>query len=100
MRKRKTNHLFRSLGLLGGWLIAGLALAAPELPVPEAVAPSADTRKSNICFGGLEDGKLIPDDGRVSNQFRQTTELGCTVDGGRPAFMPDLAPLIIGGKLA
>ncbi len=59
-----------------------------------------DVRKSNICFGGLDDGKLIPDDGRIDNPFRQTSELGCAVEGGQPTFMPDLAPLVPDGKLA
>ena len=84
------------------------ASAAGALPnaAPSAQAPSLPgaslprTKRSNICFGGLEDGKLIPQDDRVQNPFRQTSLLGCSVDGGRPAFLPDLKPAVPDGTLA
>lgn len=79
-------------------LLAGAVVADSELSRQDT--PGAQVPKSNICFGGLEDGKLIPHDGKIHNHFRQTSELGCTVDGGRAVFMPDLAPLISEGKLA
>ena len=55
--------------------------------------------KANICFGGLEHGKLIPNDGEVSNQWKETSELGCQIDGGRPSFLPDLAPAVPEGRI-
>jgi len=44
----------------------------------------------NLCFGGLEDGKIIVTEPYLENPYRQTTRLGCEVDGGSPATMPDL----------
>jgi hypothetical protein len=43
-----------------------------------------------LCLGGIEDGKLIVDESQLENPFRQTTRLGCQVDGGDPRTMPDL----------
>ncbi len=56
--------------------------------------------KPNICFGGLEDGKLIPSNGNIGNHWRETSELGCRVDGGTPSFLPDLAPAVPEGRMA
>lgn len=105
--------LLIALGLaLGAAAQAGEAAALPSSEVAaSAIGPAADaapgsqaplprTRRSNICFGGLEDGKLIPQDDRVENPFRQTSLLGCAVDGGRPAFLPDLKPAVPDGVLA
>lgn len=48
----------------------------------------------NFCVGGIEDGKIIVDEQRLSDPFRETTRLGCQVDGGTPRTMPDLpAPI-------
>ena len=44
----------------------------------------------NLCFGGLEDGKIIVSEPYLQNPYRQTTRLGCEVDGGAPVTMPDL----------
>ncbi|MDZ7669407.1 MAG: hypothetical protein U5Q16_08285 [Gammaproteobacteria bacterium] len=44
----------------------------------------------NFCVGGIEDGKFIVDEQRLSDPFRETTRLGCQVDGGTPRTMPDL----------
>lgn len=60
----------------------------------------SDSRRGNICFGGLENGKLIPKDDRIDNPFRQTTLLGCSVEGGEPVYLPDLRPAIPNGVLA
>ena len=91
------SKLTRSAVGAGALMLSAMALAAegPALDAPSTQAPAA-----NICFGGLEDGKLIPHDGVVRNHFRETSVLGCTVDGGEPAIMPDLKPLIVNGKLA
>ena len=77
-----------------------IAVGNDPAEVSPVVNGSQRASKNNICFGGLDNGKLIPDDGLVENPFRQTTELGCTVDGGTPEHMPDLAPLVPDGKLA
>ena len=52
----------------------------------EARAEPAD----NLCVGGLEDGKLIVGEQYLKNPYRETTRLGCEVDGGAPVTMPDL----------
>lgn len=44
----------------------------------------------NFCMGGIEDGKIIVDEQRLTDPFRETTRLGCQVDGGSPRTMPDL----------
>jgi hypothetical protein len=44
----------------------------------------------NLCFGGLEDGKIIVSEPYLKNPYRETTRLGCEVDGGAPVTMPDL----------
>ena len=44
----------------------------------------------NLCFGGLEDGKIIVSEPYLQNPYRETTRLGCEVDGGAPVTMPDL----------
>ena len=44
----------------------------------------------NLCFGGLEDGKIIVGEAYLQNPYRETTRLGCEVDGGAPETMPDL----------
>ena len=75
-----------------------LLAAGSDLLAQERVGSHSEGKK-NICLGGLDDGKLIPHDGNIDNHFRQTSELGCAIDGGVPAFLPDLAPLIPDGKL-
>jgi hypothetical protein len=62
-----------------------------------ATAPeSADAEEAriepsdNLCFGGLEDGKIIVGEQYLKNPYRETTRLGCEVDGGAPVTMPDL----------
>ena len=76
-------------------LTSGVAAADDGLRHAGADAPAA-----NFCIGGLEDGKLIPRNGEVTNQFRETSELGCTVDGGEPVVLPDLMPLFPEGEPA
>ena len=44
----------------------------------------------NLCFGGLEDGKIIVSEPYLKNPYKETTHLGCEVDGGAPVTMPDL----------
>lgn len=60
---------------------------------PAAGSDAADARREpsdNLCFGGLEDGKIIVAEPYLENPYKQTTRLGCEVDGGSPATMPDL----------
>lgn len=61
---------------------------------------ASEIRRGNICFGGLDDGKLIPNDDQVDNPFKQTTLLGCSVEGGAPVYLPDLKPAFPNGVLA
>ncbi len=92
-------------------LICGCSMLVPSVAAVHADSAtathrseSADSvsagRRGNICLGGLEDGKLIPNDDRVDNPFKQTTLLGCSVEGGSPVFLPDLKPAIANGILA
>ncbi|MCY4214385.1 MAG: hypothetical protein OXF68_12255 [Gammaproteobacteria bacterium] len=59
----------------------------------------ADPSRGNICFGGLEHGKLIPADDEIDNPFRQTTLSACSADGGSPTFLPELKPKVPDGTL-
>ena len=79
---------------------AGEAAPSPTGETPESAGSVSDSQRGNICFGGLDDGKLIPNDDRIDNPFRQTTLLGCSVEGGEPVFLPDLKPAIPNGVLA
>jgi len=79
---------------------AGEAAPSPAAETPESADSVSDSQRGNICFGGLDDGKLIPNDDRIDNPFRQTTLLGCSVEGGEPVFLPDLKPAIPNGVLA
>ena len=67
-------------------------LAVAEEPAGAATGQQeAQTEPSdNLCFGGLEDGKIIVSERFIENPYRQTTRLGCEVDGGAPVTMPDL----------
>ena len=58
-----------------------------------------DPSRGNICFGGLEHGKLIPHDDDIDNHFRQTTLSACSADGGAPTFLPELKPTVPDGIL-
>ena len=79
---------------------AGDAASTRAVENPDRAGSVSDSRRGNICFGGLDDGKLIPSDDRIDNPFRQTTLLGCSVEGGEPVYLPDLAPAIANGVMA
>lgn len=79
---------------------AGDTVAPPAAETPERADAVSNSQRGNICFGGLDDGKLIPSDDRIDNPFRQTTLLGCSVEGGEPVYLPDLKPAIPNGVLA
>ncbi|MEZ5557501.1 MAG: hypothetical protein R3E86_03035 [Pseudomonadales bacterium] len=73
-------------------LAADKAPPAAE-PAAQAGGGNAEVRiqyPENMCFGGLEHSKRIVDESQVSNPFKETTRLGCEVDGGSPQTMPDL----------
>ena len=59
-----------------------------------------DPNRGNICFGGLEHGKLIPPDDEIENPFRQTSLSACSADGGAPTFLPELKPKVPDGVLS
>lgn len=81
--------------LLALALSAGAFAAEPA----EESLTRADPARGNICFGGLEHGKLIPADDEVDNPFRQTTLSACSADGGSPTFLPELKPKVPDGVL-
>jgi len=73
-----------------------LTLACYSVPSAAAAAEGGGNDEvrirhpENFCVGGIEDGKIIVDEQRLSDPFRETTRLGCQVDGGTPRTMPDL----------
>lgn len=76
-------------------LCALFALALLAAPAARAEPPASDAEvrvesPENYCIGGIEDRKIIVDESRITNPFKQTTRLGCEVDGGDPRTMPDL----------
>lgn len=76
-------------------LLAALSLApfGAAVAAEPAVSEGDEARlepTENLCFGGLEDGKIIVSEPYLENPYQQTTHLGCEVDGGSPATMPDL----------
>ena len=86
--------------------LSGTALADQSVDYESAEPLSGDesmTRtdpsRGNICFGGLEHGKLIPHDDDIDNHFRQTTLSACSADGGAPTFLPELKPTVPDGIL-
>lgn len=68
----------------------GTALAAEPAVGPDDAGEARRQPSDNLCFGGLEDGKIIVTEPYLENPYKQTTRLGCEVDGGSPATMPDL----------
>ena len=99
-------HLNRGLRLA---LSATLALAlnsgaladeSADRKSGDASLTRTDPSRGNICFGGLEHGKLIPPDDEIENPFRQTTLSACSADGGSPTFLPELKPKVPDGILS
>ena len=84
-------------------MTAGLLSAAPAAQAAAAQAADQEAHahtsaeeavniqpSDNLCFGGLEDGKIIVSEPYLKNPYKETTRLGCEVDGGAPVTMPDL----------
>jgi hypothetical protein len=74
-----------------------LAAVLPGLALADDARHAADVKaqvehSDNLCFGGLEDGKIIVGEQYLKNPYKETTRLGCEVDGGAPVTMPDLPP--------
>ena len=59
-----------------------------------------DPNRGNICFGGLEHGKLIAPNDEIENPFRQTSLSACSADGGSPTFLPELKPKVPDGVMS
>ncbi len=82
------------------FVLLATAIAAPISTASAAESVgldggAGDARREpsdNLCFGGLEDGKIIVTEPYLENPYKQTTRLGCEVDGGAPVTMPDLPP--------
>lgn len=72
--------------------LADHATTAPDSTGAAAAGAASRGPSDNLCFGGLEDGKIIVSEPYLENSFKQTTRLGCEVDGGSPVTMPDLPP--------
>lgn len=79
-------------------ILTAVILTAVCLSVPAAAAGAERggndevrvQHPENFCMGGIDDGKIIVDEQRLTDPFRETTRLGCQVDGGAPRTMPDL----------
>ena len=78
--------------------LGGSALADPAaLPdhtktatpaaVPFGDAPAANA-PARMCFGGIEDGKVVVPEGRVADAGVETTAGRCRIDGGSDARAP------------
>ena len=65
-------------------------LCMADAPASEAGSEAQVEHSDNLCFGGLEDGKIIVGEEYLKNPYKETTRLGCEVDGGAPVTMPDL----------
>ena len=84
---KRTRHRLVLLAAIACLCFAPLGMAEPSSRDSEEarIEPS-----DNLCMGGLEDGKIIVTEPYLENPYRQTTRLGCEVDGGSPVTMPDL----------
>lgn len=76
--------------LLTAALSAAATAPAGATPPEAAGADVGISPPENYCIGGIDDRKIIVDESQIENPFRQTTRLGCEVDGGQPRTMPDL----------
>ena len=86
--------------LLNSSALIAVLLASPVVWADNAPRGDTDDQQENgaasiqpadnLCFGGLEDGKIIVSEPYLQNPYRETTRLGCEVDGGAPVTMPDL----------
>ena len=66
------------------------AFASPNAINAIEVQIGVGEKLGNYCSGGLEDRKLIERSERISNPFKQTTQIDCKSAGGTPLLMPDL----------
>lgn len=86
------NRILRlALTLTTAACCAAGAVAAETPAPPAGGAPEVRVEPpENYCVGGIDDGKIIVDESQMESPFRETTRLGCEVDGGDPHTMPDL----------
>ena len=94
-----TASILRSQLALSTALALALSAGAFAAEPPDDSLTRTDPSRGNICFGGLEHGKLIPADDEIENPFRQTTLSACAADGGSPTFLPELKPKVPDGVL-
>lgn len=92
MSLRQYLKSLKTTALTAVILTASSAVWANEQATGEAGGSDAVSIQpaDNLCFGGLEDGKIIVSEPYLKNPYRETTRLGCEVDGGDPVTMPDL----------
>ncbi len=92
-----TRSALNSRFVLSSALALALSTGAFADEPADGTLTRVDPSRSNICFGGLEHGKLIPPDDEIDNPFRQTTLSACSADGGSPTFLPELKPKVADG---
>jgi hypothetical protein len=83
------KYASRTIATLLAALLLASSLSASAAPADETTEARIEP-SDNLCFGGLEDGKIIVGERYLKNPYRETTRLGCEVDGGSPVTMPDL----------
>lgn len=85
------SHTLRLAALFGVAACCAAGTVTADAPAPLNAEPEVRIEApENYCFGGIDDGKIIVDESQLDSPFRQTTRLGCEVDGGDPHTMPDL----------
>jgi len=88
------QNAIRFLSIAAAALLIGVSMPGWTAPEPAHGGTDAEEARiapsDNLCFGGLEDGKIIVGEQYLKNPYRETTRLGCEVDGGAPVTMPDL----------
>jgi len=88
---KRSAPVMKRIAPLSALFTAAILAAPAVLAAPPATDEEARVEQpENYCIGGIEDRKIIVDESRITNPFKQTTRLGCEVDGGDPRTMPEL----------
>ncbi|MEJ2089083.1 MAG: hypothetical protein P8Y69_11555 [Gammaproteobacteria bacterium] len=90
VRSAPVENARLSLAIMLVMLLVPLPVSAGASAPPAPESGEAQVDSENLCFGGLEDGKIIVGEQFLKNPYKETTGLGCEVDGGSPVTMPDL----------
>jgi hypothetical protein len=86
----RRRFVARRVTAFTGALLLAAATGWADVPGSPVTDDTSQADPNNYCIGGLENRKVIVEEDFLSNPFKETTHLGCEVDGGKPAEMPDL----------